>query len=102
MKKKKIEHFININKIKSSSVFFKNSKPFNHMVIENFFDLKFATKLEKEFLNYKSDKWFKYKNDIENKKALNDWNMFPEKTYLLYEYLTSKELIYTPPLQLLF
>lgn len=93
MIKTNIENFINLKKIKSNSASYKNSNPFNHMVIENFFDLKFAKKLEIEFLNYNSDKWYRYKNDIENKKALNDWNVFPEKTYLLFEYLISNKFV---------
>ena len=84
MIKTNIENFINLKKIKSNSASYKNSNPFNHMVIENFFDLKFAKKLEIEFLNYNSDKWYRYKNDIENKKALNDWNVFISLSLFLY------------------
>ena len=54
MNKTNIENFINLKKVKSNSVFYKNSNPFNHMVIENFFDLKFATKLEKESIEMSS------------------------------------------------
>ncbi|GAA4340639.1 hypothetical protein GCM10023144_40570 [Pigmentiphaga soli] len=72
---------------------FRNAEPFDHCVIDNFFDPELARALEAEFLPYDSEKWFYYKNPIEDKKALNDWNAFPKLTYQAFSYLNSREFI---------
>lgn len=72
---------------------FKKSKPFNHCVIDDFFKEEIALSLEKEFLSYDDPKWFYYKNAIEDKKALNDWNVFPALTYSVFRKLVSPEFV---------
>lgn len=85
--------YVSLNGIKESFNSFKSSTPFNHCVVKNFLDSSFALDIESEFLDYESDKWFFYQNEIEHKKALNDWNMFPANTYSLFSYLNSPEFI---------
>jgi 2OG-Fe(II) oxygenase superfamily len=72
---------------------FLNNKPYNHSIIDGFFDYNFAEALADDFIDYYSDKWFVYDNPIENKKALNDWNVFPDNTYKALSYLQSNVLV---------
>ena len=74
---------------------FKGNKPFDHCVIDDFLLPEIAAKLEKEFLDYDDPKWFYYKNAIEDKKALNDWNAFPPLTYKVFRELISEDFIGT-------
>jgi Rps23 Pro-64 3,4-dihydroxylase Tpa1-like proline 4-hydroxylase len=70
---------------------FKDASPFDHCVVDNFFDEDLAKTLEAEFLGLESQKWFKYDNAIEKKNALNDWNAFPPATYKVFSYLNSPD-----------
>lgn len=67
--------------------------PFPHLVIDNFFKIKVAKELEKEFPKYNNNIWSIYKNKIELKKVCNNWNLFPKKTYQVFTFLNSKEFI---------
>jgi hypothetical protein len=84
---------LNTENIKNSLLGFRNNKPFDHCIIDNFFEEDFAKKLSNEFPQYESKDWFFYKNAIENKKALNDWNLFPENTYKAFFLMQSYELL---------
>lgn len=84
---------ININNLKKKLTNFKNQKPFDYCVIDNFFDKNIARKLELEFPKYTSKDWFVYNNPLEHKKALNDWNKFPPLTYKVISYLNSVEFL---------
>jgi 2OG-Fe(II) oxygenase superfamily len=86
-------NILNIENIKDGLLSFKNSAPFDHCVIDDFFHVDFAEHLTNEFPDYNSDKWFCYKNPIEDKKALNDWNAFPEKTYKAFFALQSTNFV---------
>lgn len=72
---------------------FRNAKPFNHVIIDNFFEEEYAEKLSAEFPQYDSGLWHVYDNAIEHKKTSNDWNKFPSHTYRMFEYLNSFEFI---------
>ncbi|WP_342354403.1 2OG-Fe(II) oxygenase, partial [Pandoraea apista] len=72
---------------------FRKSGPFHHCVIDDFFDIDVARTLESQFLPYDDSRWFFYNNPIENKKALNDWNIFPSDSYKAFKYLNSREFI---------
>lgn len=85
--------YININAFNESFNNFKGQSPFDHCIIDDFFLPGVAEGLEKEFINYESSKWFYYKNSIEDKKALNDWNNFPEITYKVLSELMSLEFV---------
>lgn len=85
--------FINVESFKKSFSKFKGQVPFDHCVIDDFFLPGVAERLENEFLDYENAKWFYYKNAIEDKKALNDWNQFPALTYKVFCELMSKEFV---------
>lgn len=72
---------------------FTNGQPFSHCVVDNFVPEALAEQLEAEFLAYDAPKWFVYKNKIEDKKALNDWNVFPSATYQFFRYLNTAEFV---------
>jgi hypothetical protein len=67
---------------------FLSNKPFNHIVIDDFFLPEVAEQLVKEFPAYDSAVWnAHYNNPIENKKACNHWDKFPKTTYQVFHYL---------------
>ncbi len=82
-------NLINFKDLKKEAKSFKNRKPFNYLVVDNFFDTKFANKLEKEIPNYNDTIWHEYDNPIEVKKLTNNWNNFKTNTYITFSYLTS-------------
>jgi len=84
---------INLENLEESLRNYGKHKPFDHCVIDNFFDIDFANKLEDEFPDYDDDSWYIYDNPLENKKALNNWNMFPQNTYLALLTLNSNKFI---------
>jgi Rps23 Pro-64 3,4-dihydroxylase Tpa1-like proline 4-hydroxylase len=67
--------------------------PFNHLIIDNFFDVDTAVKLSQEFPDFNSKLWRQYDNQIENKKLQNYWDKFPSLTYKVLTYLNSQEFI---------
>ena len=88
-----INNFVNSeNIIKSSKVYGKEG-PFDHAVIDGFFNNKTANLLEKEFPDYNDDCWHKYDNKIENKKTCNNWNAFPPNTYRVFSFLNSNKFV---------
>ena len=84
---------INFNNIIKSLKSFKENQPFDHCVVDNFFDSKTAKDLENDFPSYTDKSWFVYKNLLEHKKALNDWNKFPFLTYKIFMMLNSPKMI---------
>ena len=84
---------INFNNILKSLKSFKENQPFDHCVVDNFFDSKTAKDLENDFPSYRDKSWFVYKNLLEHKKALNDWNKFPLLTYKIFMTLNSPQMI---------
>lgn len=69
---------------------FLSAEPFNHLVIDNFFTEDIALKCASEFPAYDSDIWTAHwLNAIENKKALNHWDKFPQTTYQVFSFLMS-------------
>lgn len=87
------KEFINFDNLEQALKTFIGNKPFDHCIIDNFFKDNYASDLSNEFIDYKSEKWFYYKNPIEDKKALNDWNIFPQLTYKVFTELYSKEFM---------
>jgi Rps23 Pro-64 3,4-dihydroxylase Tpa1-like proline 4-hydroxylase len=84
---------INQNALSLATASFHNALPFDHCIVDNFICEEYLESLSSEFLNYESEKWFVYKNALEHKKALNDWNAFPPATYKLFAFLNSAEFI---------
>lgn len=72
-----------------------SNSPFLHFEINSFLSDDVAQKVNGEFPAYESEVWYSYKNQIEDKKALNDWNKFPEYTYSVFNYLTSENFVRT-------
>lgn len=83
--------FINEKALKEGLKKFKGNIPFDHCVIDNFLRKDILIKIEDEFLDYDSDKWYIYSNKLECKKACNDWNSFGPVTYSFFSFLNSKE-----------
>ncbi len=88
-----ISNIINLTNLNKSLKNFLNSKPFDHCIIDNFFEHRVAKKLEGDFPNYNSKIWQGYDNPIEVKKICNNWNLFPKNTYQVISYLNSNEFI---------
>lgn len=84
-------NYLNLDNLKASLARFSDGKPFNHCVIDSFFDLDVARQLDAEFPPYDSERWFYYKNAIEDKKTANDWNLFPALTYKVFRDLVSEK-----------
>jgi Rps23 Pro-64 3,4-dihydroxylase Tpa1-like proline 4-hydroxylase len=84
---------INLKALESALAAFASGQPFRHCVIDDFVPAETARQLESEVLPYDSPKWFVYKNQIEDKKALNDWNVFPAQTYQFFRHLNSPEFV---------
>jgi len=80
---------INTENLKSGLAHFRGSLPFDHCIIDDFFDEQAANLLSGEFPDYDSDEWFFYNNQIEHKKALNSWEKFPKATYQAFTLLQS-------------
>ena len=56
---------------------YSQGKPFNHCIVDNFFEQSIALRLSEEFPNYHDDKvWAIYDNPIENKRLTPNWNLF--------------------------
>lgn len=85
--------FYDENKIRDALKTFSNNEPFDYCVIDDFFDKSVALSLEKEFLPFDDPKWFCYKNAVEDKKALNDWNVFPSLSYKVFQELISEKFV---------
>jgi len=91
-----MEEFISITSERTSSPLrqeFQLSRPFNHLVIDNFFDDATAQMLASEFPTLDSSVWYRYDNAIENKRASNNWDRFPKTTYKTFAYLNSPGFI---------
>lgn len=84
---------MNISRIQEGEFQFKLSPPFNHHVYDNFFSEDIAQGLESEFPSYNSERWHLYKNSIEDKKTLNDWNQFGPLTYQCFSFLCSNPFV---------
>jgi Rps23 Pro-64 3,4-dihydroxylase Tpa1-like proline 4-hydroxylase len=84
---------INFKALESSSATFASGQPFRHCVIDDLVAPDIAQQLESEVPPYDSPKWFVYKNQIEDKKALNDWNAFPSVTYKFFQFVNSPEFV---------
>ena len=85
--------FINLKNVNKALKSFSIDGPFDHCVIDDFFELEIAEKLEQDFPNYDSDIWDKYNNALEVKKLCNFWNKFPPTTYQVMSYLNSNDFI---------
>ena len=68
---------------------FREAKPFNYLVMDNFLNENDANIIASEFPGFDESFWYNYENPLEIKKASNNWNMFPEKTYQFFQHVLS-------------
>jgi hypothetical protein len=83
---------INLKNIMAALKNYRGQEPFDHCVVDEFFDDEFAQVLAQEFPDYRSSDWYFYSNSIEHKKALNNWEKFPKVTYRAFCLLQSPAL----------
>jgi len=83
-------NYINWRELRDNFI---SAKPFNHVIIDNFFKPEIALELSKEFPDYNSDIWFEYGNNLENKKLHNLWNLFPKVMYNVFHELNGSVFI---------
>ena len=69
--------------------FEKYNVPFDHYIVDNFLPDDIAKSISNDFLDYENQKWHFYNNQIENKKALQDWGKFSKETYKIFQYFCS-------------
>ncbi len=67
--------------------------PFYYHIIDNFFDIERARRIEQEFPEYNCPVWFEYNNPLEVKRSCNNWYYFGPETYKTFAYLNSPEFI---------
>lgn len=72
---------------------FSESKPFNHVVIDNFFMPEIAEKLSNEFPDFNAPFVNDHNNPLEIKKTLNHWDKFPSTTYRTFSFFGRYEFI---------
>ena len=84
---------INHANMHTSARSFKNAVPFDHCIIEEFFDSSLAFKLEEECPGLEDDLWHVYDNAIEVKKTTNIWHHFGPNTYRVLSYLNSPTFV---------
>ncbi|RVU03271.1 2OG-Fe(II) oxygenase [Novosphingobium umbonatum] len=80
---------INFDNFDSALKKYGHDGPFDHCVIDGFFEQDFAKLLESEMPDYDHDDWYVYRNSIENKKTQNSWEKFPSATYRAFAELQS-------------
>jgi Rps23 Pro-64 3,4-dihydroxylase Tpa1-like proline 4-hydroxylase len=85
---------INIINTSELSDKFLSSLPFNHIVIDNFFEDNIANDIATSFPSHSDDVWtVSYNNPVENKKACSHWDKFPPSIYSAMFYLCSANFI---------
>ncbi|MHC8441214.1 MAG: 2OG-Fe(II) oxygenase [Candidatus Eutrophobiaceae bacterium] len=70
-----------------------SSEPFAHWILEDFLVPALALKVEREFPLYEADSWNEYRNAIEEKKTINNYNVFGEHTYRVFLHLNSPRFV---------
>lgn len=86
-------HYLDAQKIKDGLCTFKSQRPFDHCIIDDFFSDEVAAKLENDFFSYSDERWYVYKNALEDKKVFNNWGSFPELTYQVFSELNSPDFL---------
>jgi len=72
-----------------------HEEPFDHWIIDDFFSPDKAQSITENFPAYDDERWYFYKNPIENKKTLQDWLRFPPEIYQTLQDLCSHDFIDT-------
>ena len=89
--KQLMAEILNLDSIERQIEYFGAVPPFDHVVIDEFFDESIAMQLSEEFPDFESEAWHKYDNAIEVKKTCNNWNLFPKNSYHIFSFLNSDE-----------
>ena len=84
--------YINLDNLNRGLNRLKSQKIFPYSVVDNFFDIKIAKKLCKEFPDYSDKNLHEYNNYCEVKKSSNNWNLFPKFTYKIFTILNSEKI----------
>lgn len=85
--------FVNVAGLQLQCCGFKGQKPFDHCVIDGFFNVDLAESLVTEFPAFESDCWFTYRNPLEIKRACNLWSAFGPSTYRAFSFLNSGDFV---------
>jgi len=70
---------------------FLSAKPFNHVVIDNFFKYDVAMSIVENLPGYDSEVDATYDNAIEKKRTVQNWTKFPKSVYSAMTELVSQE-----------
>jgi hypothetical protein len=71
-----------------------NSTPFDHWVIDNFFDTATAVQLASDFYEYDDPRWLtRHSNELEDKRISTHWDGYPKSIYAAFFYLCSQKFI---------
>ena len=81
--------YLNTQNIEDSFRNFQGAFPFDHCVVDNFFQEDIANKLSEDFPDFDDPIWHEYNNPLEIKKVSNLWNIFPSTTYNIFNDLNS-------------
>lgn len=84
---------INYDNLLRSLRNFGTNSPFDHCVVDDFFEIDVARQLEMDFPAYMNKRWMVYDNALEHKKALNSWESFPTCTYRAFCELYSDHML---------
>ncbi len=82
-----------LNNLQSNSKNYISSKPYNHIVLDNFFNDEVANEISTCFPSFSDKIWFEYSNPIENKLASDDIRNFPPIIASAIHFLNSSEFI---------
>jgi len=75
--------------------YYKNRKPFEYVVIDNFWDKEVAEKLQNEISSFvlKGQEVSVYDNALEKKITCNHYDRFPKTVYQAFSYLNSRSFV---------
>lgn len=84
-----------IHHLPNLSTAFQNAKPFEHVVIPNFFHENVATSIDSIFpdINDSFQDWKHYDNPIEQKYSLNNFDNLPLISHIFHQVLQSPEMV---------
>ena len=68
---------------------YESSKPFEHVVIDNFFLPEIADKISEEFPDFNDAALNDHNSPLEIKKTMNRWDRFPPTTYRAFAFFNS-------------
>jgi len=86
-----VEKIINEKDWASLSQSFLKAKPFNHVVIDNFFVEDFACKIYDDMADHDENVDIEYNNPIEKKRTIQNWTKFKKNVYQALTYLVDQE-----------